>query len=691
MYQLVIAEKPSVAQNIASVIGASNRKDGYLEGNGYRVSWCVGHLIELANAAAYCEEWAKWSLDTLPMIPDQWRHAVKKETRKQYEILKTLMNDSKTADVVCATDAGREGELIFRLVYQMAGCKKPVKRLWISSMEDSVIEKGFQNLRDGSEFDPLYQSALCRSRADWLVGINFTRLFTILYKQRLTVGRVQTPTLAMLVEREARITAFQKEKYYIVHASDGQMDAVSEHITDKVVAMNIAENCKGKSLEVISVEQEEKVVKPPKLFDLTTLQRDANRLLGFTAQQTLEYIQALYEKKLVTYPRTDSQYLTEDMGQTVLGVINICRNRFCDEEEICAAGIKNLMDNKKVSDHHAIIPTVEVERSNLDSLPKGEQQILLLVIYRLLCAVGQPQRYQTVKVGMNCGDVSFTASGKEILQHGWKQLDTRLKKALGCKEEAEKTVILPTLDKGMHLDQIQYRISEHDTVPPKRYTEDTLLSAMENAGTEEITEDAERKGLGTPATRAAIIEKLVSGGMAERKGKQLIPTEKGIQLIKILPENVKSPKMTAEWENNLTLIAKGEKTADAFMDGIKSLVRNIVSEQKNRDETVYIGNMKCVGNCPKCGAEVYKADQKYFCKDQKCGFVLYGNNRYFQSMRKELTEEEVTQLLKEGRVKVNGLYSQKKKQLFTAIVCMDVSDKYPQFHLEFENKNQKEK
>ena len=388
MYQLVIAEKPSVAQSIASVIGASNRKEGYLEGNGYRVSWCVGHLIELANAADYFEEWTRWSLDNLPIIPDQWRHAVKKKTRKQYEILKTLMNDSKTADVVCATDAGREGELIFRLVYLMAGCKKPVKRLWISSMEDSAIENGFQNLRDGSEFDPLYQSALCRSRADWLVGINFTRLFTILYKQRLTVGRVQTPTLAMLVEREARITAFQKEKYYIVHASNGQMDAVSEHITDKADAIKIAENCKGKSLEVISVEQEEKVVKPPKLFDLTTLQRDANRLLGFTAQQTLEYIQVLYEKKLVTYPRTDSQYLTEDMGQTALGVINICRNRFCNEEEICAAGIKNLMDNKKVSDHHAIIPTVEVERSNLDSLPKGERQILLLVVYRLLCAVG---------------------------------------------------------------------------------------------------------------------------------------------------------------------------------------------------------------------------------------------------------------------------------------------------------------
>ena len=684
MYQLVIAEKPSVAQSIASVIGASSRKDGYLEGNGYRVSWCVGHLIELANAADYFEEWTRWSLDNLPMIPDQWRHAVKKETKKQYEILKTLMNDSKTADVVCATDAGREGELIFRLVYQMARCKKPVKRFWISSMEDSAIENGFQNLRDGSEFDPLYQSALCRSRADWLVGINFTRLFTILYKQRLTVGRVQTPTLAMLVERETSITAFQKEEYYIVHASDGQMDAVSEHITDKVVALNISENCKGKSLEVISVEQEEKVVKPPKLFDLTTLQRDANRLLGYTAQQTLDYVQALYEKKLVTYPRTDSQYLTEDMGQTALDVINICRNRFCDEEEICAAGIKNLMDNKKVSDHHAIIPTVEVERSNLDSLPKGEQQILLLVVYRLLCAVGQSQRYQTVKADMNCGDVSFTASGKEILQHGWKQLDIRLKKELGCKEEVEKTVILPTLEKGMQLDQMQYRISEHDTVPPKRYTEDTLLSAMENAGTGEITEDAERKGLGTPATRAAIIEKLVSGGMAERKGKQLIPTEKGIQLIAILPENVKSPKMTAEWENDLTLIAKGEKTADAFMDGIKSLVRNIVSEQQNRDETVYIGNMKCVGNCPKCGAEVYKADQKYFCKDQKCGFVLCGNNRYFQTMRKELTEEEVTQLLKEGQVKVNGLYSQKKKKLFAAIVCMDVSDKYPQFHLEFE-------
>ncbi|MBR3910014.1 MAG: DNA topoisomerase III, partial [Anaerotignum sp.] len=528
-------------------------------------------------------------------------------------------------------------------------------------------------------------------RADWLVGINFTRLFTILYKQRLTVGRVQTPTLAMLVEREARITAFKKEKYYIVHASDGQIDAVSEHITDKAAALNIAENCKGKFLEVISVEQEEKVVKPPKLFDLTTLQRDANRLLGFTAQQALEYIQALYEKKLVTYPRTDSQYLTEDMGQTALDVINICRNRFCDEEEICVAGIKNLMDNKKVSDHHAIIPTVEVERSNLDSLPKGERQILLLVIYRLLCAVGQPQRFQTVKAVMNCGAVSFTASGKEKLQQGWKQLDTRLKNALGCKEEAEKTVILPSLEKGMHLDQMQYRISEHDTVPPKRYTEDTLLSAMENAGTEEITEDAERKGLGTPATRAAIIEKLVGGGMAERKGKQLIPTEKGIQLIAILPENVKSPKMTAEWENDLTMIAKGKKSADVFMDGIKSLVRNIVSEQQNRDETIYIGNMKCIGNCPKCGAEVYKSDQKYFCKDQKCGFVLYGNNRYFQSMRKELTEEEVTELLKEGRVKVNGLYSQKKKQLFAAIVCMDVSDKYPQFHLEFENTNQEEK
>lgn len=589
--QLVIAEKPSVAKSIADVLGALDRQDGYFEGGGYLVSWCVGHLIELAEPESYGDQWKKWTYESLPVNPEHWQYEIKEDTKEQYDVLYSLLHDSRVDEVVCATDAGREGELIFRLVYNMASCYKPMKRLWISSMEESAIREGFENLKPGSDYEHLYHSALCRQEADWLVGINGTRLFTVLYGGKvLKVGRVQTPTLAMLVEREAKIMNFKKEQYFMAHILCGGVDAVTERIDNKTEAENVAGACLNGQALVTSVAKEEKAVAPPKLYDLTTLQRDANRLFGFTAKQTLEYTQSLYEKKMCTYPRTDSQYLSDDMEQTAGNVIEAIFSSILFEENMMFnPDIKRVLNSKKVTDHHAIIPTMEIAKADLAALPETERKILSLVANRLLCATGEKHLYETIKAELSCGGYTFAASGKSVLKNGWKDFEDAFKRSFKTTEDKEQEdKKLPELSEGQTFDGVQTKISEHYTTPPKHFTEDSLLSAMERAGNEDMSDDVERKGLGTPATRADIIEKLVKDGFVKREKKQIIPTEDGMKLITVLPDVVKSPKLTADWENALTLVAKGEMEREDFMADIETMVSDLIhtyhevsDEQKN--------------------------------------------------------------------------------------------------------------
>ena len=661
--ELVIAEKPSVAQSIAAVLGATQRKDGYLEGNEYLVSWCVGHLVELAQPESYEEAWKKWSYESLPIIPQEWQHEVKSDTKAQYQILKKLMHDDRVDAVVCATDAGREGELIFRLTYNMAGCRKPMKRLWISSMEESAIRDGFHNLRPGSDYDNLYHSALCRQEADWLVGINGTRLFTVLYGGKaLKVGRVQTPTLAMLVDRESKIMNFKKEAYYMAHIMGNGLDAVSEHISDKTEADRIAETCENGQALVTSVVKEEKWVAPPKLYDLTTLQRDANRLFGFTAKQTLEYTQSLYEKKLVTYPRTDSQYLSDDMEGTAKNVIEAIFNSLLFEQNIMFnPDIKRILNSKKVTDHHAIIPTMEIIKQDLKAIPESEMKILSLCANRLLCATGEKHIYNSTKAVITCNNTVFKVSGKEVWKNGWKEFEDFFKnsyKTAEDKSDAEEEKKLPELREGMMIAVEQTKVSEHFTQPPKHYTEDSLLSAMERAGVEDMGDEVERKGLGTPATRADIIEKLVKDGFVKREKKQMIPTEDGMKLITILPDVVKSPKLTADWENELTLVSKGEVAAEQFMSGIEAMVTDLVKtyhsvsdEQKAMFGTGK-GGQEVLGKCPKCGADVVKGKFGAYCTG-KCGMNVG------KALGVTLSDTQVKSLLQGKKILVKGLKGKK--------------------------------
>lgn len=661
--ELVIAEKPSVAQSIAAVLGATQRKDGYLEGNEYLVSWCVGHLVELAQPESYEEAWKKWSYESLPIIPQEWQHEVKSDTKAQYQILKKLMHDDRVDAVVCATDAGREGELIFRLTYNMAGCRKPMKRLWISSMEESAIRDGFHNLRPGSDYDNLYHSALCRQEADWLVGINGTRLFTVLYGGKaLKVGRVQTPTLAMLVDRESKIMNFKKEAYYMAHIMGNGLDAVSEHISDKTEAERIAGACENGQALVTSVVKEEKWVAPPKLYDLTTLQRDANRLFGFTAKQTLEYTQSLYEKKLVTYPRTDSQYLSDDMEGTAKNVIEAIFNSLLFEQNIMFnPDIKRILNGKKVTDHHAIIPTMEIIKQDLKAIPESEMKILSLCANRLLCATGEKHIYNSTKAVITCNNTVFKVSGKEVWKNGWKEFEDFFKnsyKTAEDKSDAEEEKKLPELREGMTIAVEQTRVSEHFTQPPKHYTEDSLLSAMERAGAEDMGDEVERKGLGTPATRADIIEKLVKDEFVKREKKQMIPTEDGMKLITILPDVVKSPKLTADWENELTLVSKGEVAAEQFMSGIEAMVTDFVKtyhsvsdEQKAMFGTGK-GEQEVLGKCPKCGADVVKGKFGAYCTG-KCGMNVG------KALGVTLSDTQVKSLLQGKKILVKGLKGKK--------------------------------
>ena len=665
--QLVIAEKPSVAKSIADVLGALDRQDGYFEGGGYLVSWCVGHLIELAEPESYGDQWKKWTYESLPVNPVHWQYEIKEDTREQYDVLCGLLHDSRVDEVVCATDAGREGELIFRLVYNMASCKKPMKRLWISSMEESAIREGVENLKPGSDYDHLYHSALCRQEADWLVGINGTRLFTVLYGGKvLKVGRVQTPTLAMLVEREAKIMNFKKEQYFMAHILCGGVDAVTERIDSKTEAENVAGACLNGQALVTSVAKEEKTVAPPKLYDLTTLQRDANRLFDFTAKQTLEYTQSLYEKKMCTYPRTDSQYLSDDMEQTAGNVIEaIFSSILFEENRMFNPDIKRVLNSKKVTDHHAIIPTMEIAKSDLAALPETERKILSLVANRLLCATGEKHLYETVKAELSCGGYTFTTSGKSVLKNGWKDFEDAFKRSFKITEEKEQEdKKLPELSEGQTFDGVQTKISEHYTNPPKHFTEDSLLSAMERAGSEDMGDDVERKGLGTPATRADIIEKLVKDGFVKREKKQMIPTEDGMKLITVLPDVVKSPKLTADWENALTLVAKGEMEREDFMADIETMVSDLIHtyhEVSDEQKKMFAQEQKVLGKCPNCGGEVVKGKYGAFCKN-KCGMNVS------RIMGVALSDEQVESLIAGKKTLLKGLTSKAGKKYDAYII-----------------------
>ena len=665
--QLVIAEKPSVAKSIADVLGALDRQDGYFEGGGYLVSWCVGHLIELAEPESYGDQWKKWTFESLPVNPEHWQYEIKEDTKEQYDVLYGLLHDSRVDEVVCATDAGREGELIFRLVYEQAGCSKPMKRLWISSMEESAIREGFENLKPGSDYEHLYHSALCRQEADWLVGINGTRLFTVLYGGKvLKVGRVQTPTLAMLVEREAKIMNFKKEQYFMAHILCGGVDAVTERIDNKTEAENVVGVCLNGQALVTSVAKEEKAVAPPKLYDLTTLQRDANRLFGFTAKQTLEYTQSLYEKKLCTYPRTDSQYLSDDMEQTAGNVIEAIFSFILFEENMMFnPDIKRVLNNKKVTDHHAIIPTMEIAKADLAALPETERKILSLVANRLLCATGEKHLYETVKAELTCGGYTFATSGKSVLKNGWKDFEDTFKRSFKTMEDKEQEdKKLPELSKGQTFNGVQTKISEHYTTPPKHFTEDSLLSAMERAGSEDMGDDVERKGLGTPATRADIIEKLVKDGFVKREKKQMIPTENGIKLITVLPDVVKSPKLTADWENALTLVAKGEMEREDFMADIETMVSDLIHtyhEVSDEQKKMFAQEQKVLGKCSNCGGEVVKGKYGAFCKN-KCGMNVS------RIMGVALSDEQVESLLTGKKTLLKGLTSKAGKKYDAYII-----------------------
>ena len=686
---LVIAEKPSVGAAIGKVLGASSRKDGYLEGNNYIVSWCVGHLVGLADASSYDERFAKWRYSDLPIVPEEWLFEVPKDKQKQFKVLCDLMRDKRVTELVCATDAGREGELIFRLVYNKAGCTKPFKRLWISSLEDSAIREGFAHLRSSGEYDRLYEAALARSKADWIVGINGTRLFSTLYHKKLVVGRVQTPTLAMLVEREGKISTFHKEKYFNVHISKDNLTADLEKVKTEEEAKAIAAACDKKQAVVSSLKKETKTVNPPKLYDLTTFQRESNRYYGFTAQQTLDLVQSLYEKKLLTYPRTDSQFITEDMESTAHQVIGIVSRKLPLFEGIThEPDIGRITNNAKVTDHHAIIPTVQLEKQDLAELPESEQKILNLIGMRLLCATGEKHTYAETQITLSCEGYAFKAKGKTVIQNGWKAIEELFKASLKTKEKDDPVKSLPEVHEGDVLDSVSASVTEHFTTPPKQYTEDTLLSAMETAGNDQFDDDTEKKGLGTPATRAGIIEKLVKSGFAERKGKSLIPTKDGCNLVCVLPEQITSPAMTAEWENTLMEIERGNADADTFLSGIVRMTGDLVKAYPflSDAEAQRFGTGKEeIGKCPRCGSPVYVGKGNFYCSNRECSFCLWEDNKFFSSKKKKLTKKIAKELLDKGWCRVTGLYTPKKPQLYDAVIRLDDSGgKYVSFKMEFD-------
>ena len=691
MHNLIITEKPSVACTISKVLGATTRRDGYLEGGGYLISWCVGHLVELAPPGAYDPRLERWDRADLPILPERWQYLVSSSTKKQFDVLCKLMHRADVDRIVCATDAGREGELIFRLVYQECGCRKPVSRLWISSMEDAAIRAGFANLKPSTEYDSLYKAALCRERADWLVGINATRLFSCLHGVTLNVGRVMTPTLAMTVEREADIAAFQPEPFYTVILQLEDCMASSERFKDKSQAEELLAECQKSHQAVVQKsERKEKAERPPALYDLTTLQRDANRLLGYSAQQTLDYTQALYEKKLVTYPRTDSRYLTEDMAAGLPGLAMDTAVAFGFRGAI-PVHAKQVIHNKKVSDHHAILPTQSVAGADLSSLPAGEVSILRLIAARLLSAVGEPYRYAETTMQFECAGQTFTAKGKTVLNEGWKAVERAVLGDTTEKGNENLDVLTEVQDKET-LPILDAQLKEGRTTPPKHFTEDTLLAAMESAGADSMPEEAERRGIGTPATRAATIEKLVQKGFLAREGggktKHLIPTEKGRCLIAAMPEQLRSPAMTAEWETKLTQIEKGQYAPEQFMEEIESMMKSLVNQYANTPSAPAkaAGGAPVVGTCPHCGSDVAEREKGFFCASRECRFVVWKDNAFFNRLGKRPARQVVDKLLRNGRARLKDCKSQRTGKTYNATVMLTTeADGRAKFNLEFEN------
>lgn len=691
--QLVIAEKPSVAQSLAAVLGADKKESGHMMGNDYVVSWCVGHLVELAPAQLYDERYAKWRWADLPILPERWQYMICDVTRKQFTILKRLMNDPNVETVVCATDAGREGELIFRLVYEQCGCTKSVKRLWISSLEENAIRNGFNPLRDGRDFDLLYQAALCRAQADWLVGINASRLYSLLYGQTLNVGRVMSPTLALIVTREAAIAAFHPEPFYTVRISCGFL-AQTERMQDRAQAEYIQQMCHLKTAVVKRVERKQKAEKPPQLYNLTALQRDANRLLGYTAQQTLDYAQALYEKRLLSYPRTDSRYLTGDMESVLSQLVPAVAAAIP-----FTAGLNLpvkpalVISDARVSDHHALLPTQTMPWHDLLALPTGERDILQLVAVRLLCAVGDPYIYDETTVTLDCEGVIFTGKGKTIVQMGWRIPESTYHGSIGRglqRETSEPEYPMPELKEGQKLAPVIAALKEGKTSPPKHYTEDSLLAAMESAGVEDMPEDAERKGLGTPATRAGVLEKLVSTGLIQRKGekrfKHLLPTAKGVALTTVLPEQLRSPLLTAQWEQRLKQIERGEEEAGRFIYDIRQMVTELTRNAKpvSGAQTVFPAQKGCIGLCPHCGLTVRETPKGFFCVNQGCRFGLWRDNKFLAGRDIQLTPALMSALLQDGRAKLNGLRSQRTGKSYNATLVMECQeDGSPRFRFQY--------
>ena len=678
--RLVIAEKPSVGMSIASVLGVRDRKDGYIEGRDYIVSWGFGHLAELANADTYDEKYAKWRYDDLPIVPANWKYKIPRDKYSQFETLKKLMNRADVSDVINACDAGREGELIFRNIYKMTGCKKPIFRLWISSMEDNAIAQGFRDLKDGKEYDNLFAAARCREWADWLVGINATRLFSILYHRTLNVGRVVSPTLALLVQREAEIGAFKPEPFYTAELDFGSFTATSEKFKKKSEADAVIPKA-NEPVVVKSVTSKEKSEKAPALYDLTTLQRDANRQLGYTAQQTLDYVQSLYEKKLCTYPRTDSRYLTEDMADGVNAVV-ACSVGICDEAAPPEVLSRQICNSKKVSDHHAIIPTLVAGETDINTLPAGEREIIKLIAKQVLRAVCDSFCYRETVAVISCGDHTFTAKGKIVENTGWKIYNE--------KEQTDK--VLPELADGDELKVANAEIKEGTTKPPAHFTEDSLLSAMEVAGAKDMPDDAERKGLGTPATRAGIIEKLIATGFVERKKAKktvsLVPAHTGVSLITVLPEQLQSPLLTAEWEHKLKMVEHGELDADAFMAEINRMVSDLVKTYSviKGAEVLFPSGRDVIGKCPRCGGDVTESKKGFFCETNDCRFGLWRDNKFLTGKKITLTKKMVATLFKDGKIPVKGIFSEKTGKSYDATLVMSDDGAKTIYSLDFGKK-----
>lgn len=694
---LVIAEKPSVAQSYAKNLSAYKREDGYLEGESCIVSWCLGHLAEYAQPEEYDPKYEKWQFDDLPILPEAWKLKVSKDKKKQFDVLKGLMNRSDVEYLVNGCDAGREGELIFQRVYVLAGCRKPVKRLWISSMEDAAIQKGFQTMKSEEEYKNLCMAAVCRAQADWLIGMNGTRAYTTRYFKRLVVGRVQTPTLAMLAERQERIEHFQKEAFYKVALTDGKLTVVSENIANEEAADLLAALCNGSTAVVTQMKKERKKSFPPKLYDLTSLQREANRYFGYTAKRTLDMLQELYEEKLITYPRTDSQFVTEDMKDSVEELVEKMPVllSFVDYEQL-GHGIKRVINNAKVSDHHAILPTKEAVEKGIADLPADKKNLMMLICQQLVQATGEEYLYEQTDITVKCQEHDFKARGKIPVQMGFKEVEKAFKqlcvKAEPVEEKEKETSIPAGYEEGMRLFPVKAEKTTHYTSPPKPFNEDTLLAAMETAGNKEFDSETEKKGLGTPATRASIIEKLVSSGYAQRKGKQILPSTEGKELVKVMPEYLKSAVMTAEWENQLLMMEKGQITDTQFMGEITSLVRKILEvcreipeEERRRFQTA----REVIGKCPVCGCDVFEGKQNFYCSNRQCDFALWKENRFLGSMEKNLDKKMARELLDKACTHVKGLYSKKKDMKFDADLLLTLEDGKPRFHLEFPKKKKK--